>query len=112
MRRKKFMRADLSFTAVTREDFRHAVVQQIKSQIPFANVGKFLPFQTQVVSGNNFNHIQSLSAFAINTDARVIQDGDTLCGRKAPWFFLGATREENCPGCEAIGQGLAVRDLL
>jgi hypothetical protein len=97
---------------VTREEFREGLIDAIQEAIHFDEIGKFLPFQTRVVMGETMNHIQSTSVFAIKTENRLVKDGDTLCGRKAPVIWEGDRNHPNCPGCEAIGKGLAVRDLL
>jgi hypothetical protein len=96
----------------TREEFREEFIDAIKENMAFENIGKFLPFQTVIVAGYNHNHIQSQSVFAIVTENRIIIDGDTLCGRRSQLFNQYGDRDSNCPGCEAIGRGLAVRDLF
>ena len=78
---------------------------------PLGSLGRLLPFQTRVIGGDNFNHIQSLSAFDIDTERRVIEEGDTLCGRKSSAYHVGGVNDRDCPGCTAIGQGLATREL-
>ena len=97
---------------VTREEFHEALVEAIQESIPFNDIGKFLPFQTRVVMGVEHNHIQSTCAFVIKTENRLVKDGDTLCGRKSPFAIVGNERKSDCPDCDAIGKGLAVRDLL
>lgn len=96
----------------TREEFREAIIDTIKENMAFEKIGKFLPFQTVIVGGINHNHIQSQSVFNIRTENRTILDGDTLCGRRSQLFNLYGDADSNCPGCEAIGRGLAVRDLF
>ena len=97
---------------VTREEFREGLIEAIQDAMMFDEIDKFLPFQTRVVLGATMNHIQSTSVFAIATENRLVKDGDTLCGRKAPVIWEGDRNHPNCPGCEAIGKGLAIRDLL
>ena len=97
---------------ITREEFRDELIEELKSQIPFEAICKFLPFQTRIVSGHNYNHIQSQSIFRMVTEKREIEDGDTLCGRRGLPEYVGGVNDENCPGCLAIGRGLAVRDLI
>jgi hypothetical protein len=92
-------------------DVIRAATEAIKDSMTFDRIGNFLPFKTSYVSGFTLNHIQSESAFAIKTDTRLVLEGETLCGRQSPYVWEGASRKHNCPGCEAIGKGLAVRDL-
>jgi hypothetical protein len=96
----------------TREEFREELIETIKEGISFDEIGKFLPFQTRIIAGSNYDHIQSQSVWAQKTETRTILDGDTLCGRRSFAYSAADRLGEPCPGCEAIGKGLAVRDLL
>ena len=84
--------------------------QEVKDEIPFEGISRLLPFPTEIVGGCNHNHIRSLYAFDIETEKRTIIEGETLCGRKSSVYFKSA--DTNCAGCEAIGKGLALRDIL
>ena len=89
--------------------------QDVKDAIEFDQIGRYLPFPTDIVAGYNHNHIMSTYAFDVITRAgtareRTISEGETLCGRKSSVYFLEA--DSNCPGCEAIGKGIALRDIL
>jgi hypothetical protein len=84
--------------------------QEVKDEIPFEGISRLLPFPTETVAGYNHNHIRSLYAFDVETEKRTIREGDTLCGRKSSVYFKSA--DTNCAGCEAIGKGLALRDIL
>ncbi len=86
-------------------------MQGVKDEIPFEGISRLLPFPTEIVGGYNHNHIRSLYAFDIETEKRTIIEGETLCGRHSSEYFLEAI-DSNCPGCEAIGKGLALRDIL
>src|ERR1019366_8049950 len=81
--------------------------QDVKDGIEFDQIGRYLPFPTEIVAGYNHNHIMSTYAFDVITRAgtareRTISEGETLCGRKSSVYFLEA--DSNCPGCEAIGK--------
>jgi hypothetical protein len=84
--------------------------QGVKDEIPFEGIARLLPFPTEIVGGYNHNHIRSLYAFDIEIEKRTITEGETLCGRKSSEYFGSA--DTNCPGCENIGKGLALRDIL
>jgi len=84
--------------------------QEVKDEIPFEGISRLLPFPTEIIAGYNHNHIRSLYAFDIVTEKRTISEGDTLCGRGSSEYFRSA--DSNCPGCLAIGKGLALRDIL
>ena len=86
--------------------------QGVKDEIPFEGIARLLPFPTEIVGGYNHNHIRSLYAFDIETEKRTISEGETLCGRKSPEYFKSCEEDTNCPGCENIGKGLALRDIL
>ena len=86
--------------------------QGVKDEIPFEDIARLLPFPTEIVAGYNHNHIRSLYAFDIETEKRTISEGETLCGRKSPEYFKSCEEDTNCPGCENIGKGLALRDIL
>ena len=94
----------------TRRDVLPALLKQMVEKISFDRLPAYLPFQSRVIVGYHFNHIQSLSGFDIVTERRVVTEGNTLCGRHS---FVGYVTEmdENCPGCEAIAQGLVAREI-
>jgi len=93
------------------EQVRSEAKQVFAESCPFEQISRFLPFQTKIVAGYNHNHIMSQTAFDIVTEKRVIREGETLCGRQSHEYFLEAI-DSNCPGCLAIGQGLALREIL
>ncbi len=96
---------------VTRRALVSTLIESVVALVPLGSLGRLLPFQTRVIGGYTFNHIQSLSAFDIETERRVIEEGDTLCGRKSSAYHVGGVNDRDCPGCTAIGQGLATREL-
>jgi len=98
-------------TLNTRRNVLPTLLKMVCASLPFDRLSAYLPFQTRIVAGFNFNHIQSLSGFDIETERRVIEEGDTLCGRKSCIRFLRYSHEENCPGCEAIARGLVAREI-
>jgi hypothetical protein len=106
------------------------VTEMIKTAtgaIKFEDLSKFLPFQTRVVSGETFNHIQSQTVYDIRTYGKpssrtlygdtlyheyTVSQGDTLCRRKGRLISTkGGVNDENCPGCLAIAHGIIKRDL-
>jgi hypothetical protein len=105
-----------------------AILKTAVSTIEFEDLSRYLPFQTRVVSGSTYNHIQSQTAYDITTYGRpwarngltpyplfreyTISEGDTLCRRNGRLLFVRAgVMDQNCPGCEAIAQGLIKRDI-
>lgn len=95
----------------------HDALRAAIGMISFENLGRYLPFQTQIVSGRNYNHIQSLYAFDIETRGKngetyIVSEGDTLCRRSGYLYVSGGLlRDEDCPGCLAIAHGLITRDI-
>jgi hypothetical protein len=110
-----------------KKDVLQALLKVAASTIAFEDLSRYLPFQTRVVSGNMYNHIQSQTAYDITTYGRpwarngltpyplfreyTISEGDTLCRRSGLVFVRGGLMKENCPGCEAIAQGIIKRDI-
>ena len=105
-----------------KRDVNSAILKLAVATVAFEDLGKYLPFQTRIISGETFNHIQSLHAYDVKTYGKVIgyasgrytpeytvSEGDTLCrrsGRSWRWRM-----DENCPGCLAIAQGIIKRDI-
>lgn len=86
--------------------------KQIRDTIADEDVQDFLKFRTGLGSGRNFIHLVNRSAFTIETDRHVIEPGDTLCAKKDMTYYrTDDDRGATCPGCLAIGKGIAVRDL-
>jgi hypothetical protein len=104
-----------------------ALLKVAASTIAFEDLGRYLPFQTRIVSGKTFNHIQSRHVYDIRTYGKprysfieqenlyptyTVSEGDTLCRRGG---LLASTRggvnDENCPGCLSIAQGIIRRDI-
>lgn len=101
--------------------------------IRFEDLARYLPFQTRYMSGDTFNHIQSLHVYDIKTYGKpvpryvtgtyhylgvyspeyTVEEGDTLCRRvgRIRGRVVEAVMKENCPGCEAIAQGIIKRDI-
>lgn len=93
-----------------------ALLKVAASTIAFEDLGRYLPFQTRIVSGETFNHIQSRTAYDIVTRGRyteyTVEEFETLCRRTGPiTHFSGGVQDENCPGCTAIAQGIIKRDI-
>lgn len=94
---------------VTREELKD-LTDSMKDEIPFSDLFKFLPFATSAPSGYNFQHIRNEGIYDVETEKRTVEQGDTLCGRKSARYTGNSTTP--CPGCLAIGRGLAVRRAL
>ena len=106
-----------------------ALLKVEAATIAFEDLGRYLPFQTRIVSGSNYNHIQSRHAYDIKTYGKpspcyrftgntliypeyTVSEGDTLCRRAGRILFeRGGVMDENCPGCTAIAQGIIKRDI-
>jgi len=91
------------------EQLRAELAEEFKLSLDnFEKVQRLLPFHTDLKSGNNFVHIVNKGANAIKTDKYVVWEGDTLCRRTGRLYddVIGL----ECPGCLAIGAGLAVRE--
>jgi hypothetical protein len=110
-----------------------ALLKVATSTIAFEDLGRYLPFQTRVVSGSTFNHIQSRHAYDVKTYGKpskrftglrppystvtdypeyTVSEGDTLCRRVGSLRSTrGGVNDENCPGCLAIAQGIIKRDI-
>ena len=99
-----------------------ALLKVAASTISFEDLSRYLPFQTRIVSGENFNHIQSRHAYDIGTYRKsqklgrtfeyTVSEGDTLCRRGGSLRSTrGGVNDENCPGCTAIAQGIIKRDI-
>jgi hypothetical protein len=105
-----------------------ALIKVAASTIQFEDLSRYLPFQTRIVSGETYNHIQSQTAYDITTYGRpwarngltpyplfreyTVSEGDTLCRRGGPLASTrGGVNDENCPGCLAIAQGIIKRDI-
>ena len=106
-----------------KKDVASAILKAVVSTVAFEDVSRYLPFQTRVVSGSHFNHIQSQTAYDITTYGKraaddspfftatyIVSEGDTLC-RKTGWIAVGGFMREDCPGCLAIAQGIIKRDI-
>ena len=94
---------------VTREELKE-MTDDLKDDIAFSDLFKHLPFATSAPSGYNFQHIRNEGIYDVETEKRTVKQGDTLCGRKNARYTGDST--EPCPGCLAIGRGLAVRRAL
>ena len=86
--------------------------REIVNQIADEDVRDFLQFRTGLAAGESKIHIVNLSAFEVETERHTIERGETLCHKygqvtRVNELQYGAT----CPGCLAIGKGIAVRDL-
>ena len=86
--------------------------RDIRDSIADEDVRDFLKFRTSLGKGDNHVHIVNSSAFTIETDRHVIENGDTLCAKRNSTDLVDDVYyEASCPGCLAIGKGIAVRDL-
>ncbi len=86
--------------------------REIHDRIADEDLRDFLKFRTGLAAGDNYIHIVNLSAYEVETERHTIMNGDTLCrksGRTARVNEL--LTDASCPGCLAIGKGIAVRDL-
>jgi hypothetical protein len=100
-----------------------ALLKVAASTIAFEDLGRYLPFQTRIVGGETFNHIQSQHAYDVKTYGKsglnplygryeyTVSESDTLCRRTGGRTWVGAVNDENCPGCLAIAQGIIKRDI-
>lgn len=109
-----------------KDEVLQALLKVAASTIAFEDLGRYLPFQTRIVSGSNFNHIQSRHAYDVKTYGKAIvstspwssrpeytvEENDTLCRRAGKLVSTrGGVNDENCPGCTAIAQGIIKRDI-
>jgi len=108
-----------------KNEVHSALLKVAASTIEFEDLARFLPFQTRIVSGDTFNHIQSLYAYDVKTYGKpfttsrwggipeyTVSEGDTLCRRGSRLMFeRGGVNDENCPGCTAIARGIIKRDI-
>lgn len=104
-----------------KRDVMTNLLKALSASIPFEDLQRFLPFQTRVVGGHNFNHLQYLGAYDIMTYGKpsrfdlhpeyTVSEGDTLCRRSSPLMYRNGVNEENCPGCRSIAQGIIKRDI-
>jgi hypothetical protein len=110
-----------------KKDIVSAIIKTAIATITFENVQRYLPFQTRIVSGENFNHIQSRTVYDIRTYGKprfsyieqttlypefTVEENDTLCRRTGKLISTkGGVNDENCPGCLAIAQGIIKRDI-
>ena len=91
-----------------------ALLKKMAEMIPFNDLSRYLPFQTRIVSGNTFNHIQSQTAYDITTYGKreaddsprytsvyTVSEGDTLCRRDGGFVYDRGVMYKNCPGCTA-----------
>jgi hypothetical protein len=85
--------------------------REIKDAIEDDDVQAFLKFHTTLGRGENFIHIVNDSFYKIETERHTIGRGDTLCAKRNYTCSVGPSNTVTCPGCLAIGKGLAVRDL-
>ena len=108
-----------------------ALLKKVAEMIPFNDLSRYLPFQTRIVSGDTFNHIQSQTAYDIQTYGKptlqsgvalpyyspvyTVSEDDTLCRRagRSPSLYnvVGGFMRRDCPGCTAIAHGIIKRDL-
>jgi hypothetical protein len=103
-----------------------SLLKIVTASIQFEDLSRYLPFQTRIVSGETFNHIQSQTAYDVKTYGKAVcptspwssrpeytvSEGDTLCRRNSVILFTrGGVMDENCPGCTAIAQGIIKRDI-
>jgi hypothetical protein len=86
--------------------------REIRDTIADEDVRDFLKFRTTLGAGSSKIHIVNSSAFTVETDRHVIERGDTLCAKHGETDLVDDLYYEvTCPGCLAIGKGIAVRDL-
>jgi len=105
-----------------KKDVLSAVLKEVVATTEFADLSRYLPFQTRIVSGSHFNHLQSQHAYDIITYGKPVADyrmnteftvreGDTLCRKTGYVITNGGFMREDCPGCLAIAQGIIKRDI-
>jgi hypothetical protein len=94
-------------------------LDRMKQHIPFDKVHHYLPFATVKRVGTDHIHIVNDSVYPIETERNTISMGQTLC-KRSPYAKTSLTSMMDdtdvndytaCPGCLAVAQGLAVRDL-
>jgi hypothetical protein len=104
-----------------------ALLEVAASTVAFEDLSRYLPFQTRIVSGETYNHIQSRHAYDIKTYGNgqfsfieqrtlypeyTVEENDTLCRRSGRLVSTkGGVNDENCPGCLSIAQGIIKRDI-
>ena len=88
-----------------------ALLKASTQLIRFEDVQRFLPFQTRIVSGSNFNHIQSRTAFDVKTYGKpfttlrygaaypeyTVSEGETLCRRSGRLTSTRGGHSRLCP---------------
>jgi len=99
-------------TLCQQEQLQDILNERFKQDLDnFEKVQRLLPFQTELRSGNNFVHIVNKGAKRVElSNGTTIHEHDTLCRRSGRLY--ADARGLECPGCLAIGAGLAVRESM
>jgi hypothetical protein len=95
--------------ALRRTPSMETFLDEIKKELAFDNVRRYLRFPTEVKGGVDFKHIVNTGVYPVMTGrGQIVHEGDTLC-RRNDFEFKKVTAEHlECPGCTAIAQTLAV----
>jgi hypothetical protein len=97
---------------LTSEEEKEEFIEAFKASIPLEKIHRYLPFAIKVMAGSNWNHILvDTVLYPVITEKRIIQDGESLCGRYNPFYRPAIWGGEPCQGCLAVARGLAVRDI-
>jgi len=97
-------------------DLKELEREALKSVIRVEDIQGLLPFQTGIVSGENFFHVVNESLYDVETKHHIIQKGSSLCarginGNVSP--VLGPIRGvyPTCPGCVAKSKNIIARHV-
>jgi hypothetical protein len=94
-------------------DMARAEYETVKSLIADEDVQSLVPFQTAMVHGENFIHIQNESSYAVETKYHTIRKGETLCkDSHQTWYVTARDTTPTCPGCLAKAKGIVATYLL
>lgn len=99
------------FTVVS-VDVEGLVREDIKQHIADDDVRSLLPFLTSVSDGENHFHIRNDSRYDVETKYHVIEQGDTLCGRRGDNSLTLRCVTPTCPGCIAKAKNIIATHLL
>jgi hypothetical protein len=91
---------------------RDELIEAVKGSLSFERVRAFLPFLTTIKLGNTHRHLVNQGVWPIVTETRVVHEGETLCRRRGALYPMHLYPADPCPGCLAIAQGLAARELF
>ncbi len=103
------------FVSRTKEVFIDSLVSRLKDEVLFEELYRYLPFAVSLKQGSTHEHIVNESVYPVQTEVRTVYQGESLCGRRRAFLDHKYAQRKHytaCPGCLAIGRGIAVRDLI